>query len=143
MLNIYIDSTIRAPRRGDGKGMYLVEYVSDKDPEKIETRQGLLYLPDTTEDEIMLTTLIEGVNILNRPCKIRIFTNAKHIFSTLESHKNADLRSRKWLSASEKSIKNAPLWEIITQQLEKHDWTITSEEHSFREYMKSELKKWQ
>lgn len=143
MLNIYVDSTIRAPRRGDGKGMYLVEFVSDKDPEKIETRQGFLYLPDTTEDEIILTTMIEAVNILNRSCKVRIFTNAKHVFSTLECRKNADLRSRKWLSASEKSIKNAPLWEIITQHLEKHEWTITDEDHSFREYMRSELKKWQ
>lgn len=143
VLNIYLKSDISAPRRNDAKAMWLVEWVSDKDPEKTVTHDGFLGLPDTTEDEIVLSALIEALNILNRPCKIRIFTDAQRVFNTLGSRSYETWRARKWLSASEKPIKNAPLWEIVTNQLTVHDWTITDEDHSFRDYMRSEIKKWQ
>ena len=143
VLNIYLKTDISAPRRSDAKAMWLVEWVSDKDPEKTVTHDGFLALPDTTEDEIILTALIQALNILNKPCKIRIFTDAQRVLNVLDLRRNEGWRSQKWRSASEKPIKNAPLWEIVTNQLTIHEWSITDEVHSFRDYMRSELKKWQ
>ena len=140
-VNMYIESTIKAPRRGEAKAMWLIEFT--KAPEQIFTRQGFVEFGDITEDAVVLTAIAEGLSILTKQCEIRIFTRARHVFSTLKSSKNADLRCRKWLSASEKSIKNAPLWEIVTHMLEKHEWEITDDHHSFQKYMESELKRWQ
>lgn len=144
VVNIYIDSTIKAPRRGDGSGIYLVEWVDDKNPEKFKTWPAVLFdLPDTTENTTVLIALIEALCRFTKQTKIRIFTKSKWLFQTLESRKYAEWRSQKWRGASENIIKNHELLEILIPLLEKHEWTITTDEHSYDLILESELKKWQ
>lgn len=143
MLNIYVESTIRPPQKATGKAMYIAEFVSDKNPESFVTREGYAEFGETTEDAAILTILIEALLILNKPCTIRIFTKAKGILSTLESRRYETWQGQKWLKSNKESVKNAHLWDIVAHALEKHDWTVTDEDHSYREYMRSELKKWQ
>ena len=143
MLNIYIDSTIKAPAKREAKGMYLLEYVNDKDPEKFVTRQGFTEYAETTEDAITLTAIIEALSLLNKPCKIRIFTKARNVFNTLEQRRNETWRQSKWQNSSQNMVKNCELWELLTHTLERHEWEITTEGHSYENFMESELKKWQ
>ena len=123
--------------------MWLVEFVKDDQPDKFVTRQGFTQFADTTEDAIILTILIEALLILNKPCTIRIFSKARGVFSTLESRRYEGWSAQKWLKSDQKSVKNAHLWDIVAHALEKHEWTVTDEDHSYQEYMRSELKKWQ
>ena len=143
MLNIYIDSTIKAPAKREAKGMYLLEYVNDKDPEKFVTRQGFTEYAETTEDAITLTAIIEALSLLNKPCKIRIFTKARNVFNTLEQRRNETWRQSKCQNSSQNMVKNCELWELLTHILERHEWEITTEGHSYENFMESELKKWQ
>ena len=123
--------------------MWLVEYVNDKDPAKLVTIEGGCRFKETTEDAIILTLLIQALMRFFKPCEIRIFTKAKGISSTLESRRYEAWQGQKWLKSNKESVKNAHLWDIVAHALEKHDWTVTDEDHSYREYMRSELKKWQ
>ena len=107
--------------------MYIAEFVSDKNPESFVTREGYAEFGETTEDAAILT----------------ILTKAKGILATLESRRYEAWQGQKWLKSNKESVKNAHLWDIVAHALEKHDWTVTDEDHSYREYMRSELKKWQ
>ena len=123
--------------------MYLVEYVSDRNPEKMKTWPAVFTdLPDTTENILTLVTLIKALGRFTKPTQIRIFTNAQGVFGVLESRNYAVWRSQKWRGASQNIIKNNELWEILIPLLELHEWTVTTDEHSFEKYMESELKKW-
>ena len=113
--------------------MYIAEFVSDKNPESFVTREGYAEFGETTEDAAILTILIEALLILNKPCTIRIFTKAKGILSTLESRRYETWQGQKWLKSNKESVKNAHLWDIVAHALEKHDCTITDEDHSYRE----------
>ena len=123
--------------------MWLLEFVKDDDPSKFVTRQGFTEYAETTEDAIVLTVLIHALQILNKPCKIRIFTKAHGVFNTRESRRFENWKAQKWLKSDAKSVKNANLWDIVAHGLEKHEWSVTEEEHSYQEYMRTEIKKWQ
>ena len=143
MVNIYLESTIKPPRKGEASGMWIVEYVQDKDPNKFVTLQGGCSFAETTEDAIILTLLAESLMRFHKPCEIRIFTKAQGVLNTLETRRFNTWSAQNWLKSDGKAVKNAHLWDIVARALEKHTWTVTDEDHSYREYMRSELKKCQ
>ena len=143
MVNIYLESTIKPPRKGEASGMWLVEYVNDKDPAKLVTIEGGCRFKETTEDAIILTCLIQALMRFFKPCEIRIFTKAKGVLSTLETGRYATWRALKWQKSDGNAVKNAHLWDIVAHSLEKYKWTITDADHSYQDYMRAELKKWQ
>lgn len=138
-VNIYVDSTIKNPNRGEGTAMFLLECETQKGP---KTLQGFVHLPDTTEDSIILTALIEGLGHFLKETPIRIFVKAPGVFNAIDTGRIQTAKLNGFRTAKGQSIKNAELWSILLSLLPKHKWTITNEEHSYQNYMKSELKKW-
>lgn len=137
-----METNIKAPAKREAKAMWLVEFVSDKDPEKTVTRQGFVEFGQITEDAITLTAMIEALSILRKPCKVHIYTKARGIYGTLEQSRNIAWRSQKWHKATGDLVKNAELWEILTRILETHEWELADSGHSFEKYMESEIRKW-
>lgn len=142
MYNIYIKTSIKPPRRADALAIYIAEYISDNAPDKPATLTCQFELPETTETAIVLTALIKALDRLTKPCEVCIFTDAKSVFANLESRKYEIWKAQKWRGTSE-IIKNYELWEILSGQLAKHKWTVTDNEHSYSNWMKDELRKWQ
>lgn len=118
--------------------MYLVECVINN---RIESREGIVSFPDTTEDAITVTALIKALLELNKSCKFKIYTSDRNIFYALETGRAQKFRDKEYMNAKGLPVKNAELWEILFELLQKHEWEITQEEHSYRLYMESELKK--
>lgn len=125
--------------------MYLVEFVPDKHPDKFQTWREYAEYGETTEDAIILSVLIKALMRITRPCEIRIFTKAKSVFSTLESRRYNTWRDNNWLKGNGEAVKNAHLWDVAQDLLasKSTEWTVSDEDHSYQEYMRSELKKWQ
>jgi len=138
-VNVYVDSTIKKPNRGEGKAMYLIECNVKGEP---KTAEGFVHLPDTTEDAIILTALIEALGRFLKPSNIRIFVKAPGVFNAIDTGRIQAAKTKGYRTAKGQSIKNAELWDIFLNLVPKHKWKITDEEHSFQEYMRSELKKW-
>lgn len=142
-VNLYVDSTIKAPRRGEGKAMYLLECIIKDEP---KTMQGFIYLPDTTEDAAILTAMIEALGRCRETAsvkigKIKMFTTSS-IFNAVDSGRIQGTRLKGFKNAKGQPAKNAELWDIFISMVGKHNWKITDERHSYSEYMRSELKKW-
>jgi ribonuclease HI len=139
-VNIYVDSTIKNPNRGEGTAMYLLECIVKNEPKTIE---GFVHLPDTTEDAIILTALIEALGRLIKPTTVRIFTKSRGVFGAINTGSIQTAKTKGFRNAKGQSVKNAELWSIFLSFIPKYKWTITQEDHSFEKYMKAELKKWQ
>lgn len=118
--------------------MYLVECVINN---RIESREGIVSFPDTTEDAITITALIRALAELNKPCKFKIYTSDRNIFYAMETGRAQQFRKQGYVNAKGIPVKNAELWEILFDLLKKHEWKISQEDHSYRLYMDSELKK--
>lgn len=119
--------------------MYLIE--CPKQPDNVV--KGFSELQETTEDAITLLTIIKALNRFTKRSTISIFTKCNGVYHSVTSGRCMKYREDKWRNAKGQQIKNAELWDILTELLSKHECTITQDDHSFMEYMRSELKKWQ
>ena len=135
-INIYVKSTIKAPRRGSGKAEYLIECPKKPD----EIAKGFIELPDTTEDEIVLTILIKALNRFHKPCEMHIYTKSSGVFCAIDTGRIQKARDNGWKNAKGIPIKNAQLWDIFLELLDRHTWNVTQDDHSFMEIMRMDLK---
>lgn len=118
--------------------MYLIECVIN---DRIETREGIIYFPDATEDSVILTALIKALIQFNKSCELKIFTKCQGVFNALNTGRALEYRERNFTSSRKTQIKNAILWDILIELLQKHKWKITQEDHSYMNYMESALRK--
>ena len=138
-VNVYIKSEIRAPQRKDAAAMWLVEFIT-KDGIPI-TRQGIIYLENTTETELTLSAIVEAMNILNKRCEVRIKTEAGGIITALENNWYVYWQQNDYKTVKGCKIKCAELWEQFCALMTKHDCIVSKEHHSYEEVMRRELAK--
>lgn len=138
-VNIYVDTTIKAPSRGPGKSIYLIECPAHPD----NVVKGFSKLQDTTEDALTLLTIIKALQRFTKKATISIFTKCNGVYHSIDTGRCFKYKEDDWKNAKGQQIKNAELWDILLEILARHDWSITQADHSFMEYMRSELKRWQ
>lgn len=119
--------------------MYLIE--SPKHPDYVV--KGFSELQDTTEDALTLLAIIKALNRFTKPSNITIFTKCNGVYHSIDSGRCFEYQANRWKNAKGQQIKNAELWDILIDHLSKHEYTITQADHSFMEFMRTELKKWQ
>lgn len=77
---------------------------------------------DTTNNQMELRAVIEGLATLKRPCKVEIFTDSvyvgKGITEWMSKWKSNGWRRKE--GKSWKPVKNVELWQQLDQQLERH-----------------------
>ena len=137
-VNIYADTTIKRPSKGKGSSMYLIECIIN---DRTETREGISFLPEATEDASILEALIKALIQFNKPCEMKIFTKCSGVFNALDTKRALEYREKDFTSSRNVPIKNAALWDILLELLQKHTWTVTEEDHSYMTYMESALRK--
>ena len=76
--------------------------------------------PDTTNNRMELSAVIESVSVLNRACEITIVTDSKYVMQGVTEWM-ANWKRRGWLTAAKKPVKNKDLWERLDSALQGHD----------------------
>lgn len=79
--------------------------------------------PDTTNNRMELTAVIEALNVLKRPCHIILHTDSQYVQKGItEWLPNWKLRG--WRTAAKKPVKNADLWQKLDDAAARHqiDW---------------------
>lgn len=138
-VNIYIETSRRGPSKGPGKYMYILEYMlKDGTP---YTKDGIESFDCTFENELVLKAIIAAGKRITKPSCIRIFTGCNHVLSTTHNGWHIEWQKNGWQKKNGEPIKNAALWEELVAVLDKHAVTYTKDEHSYRKWMREQLKK--
>lgn len=135
-INLYIETSIKGPRIRDGAYIYVLECFRAGKP---ETRSGSGQMQEVTENQLAMSALLEALKRVKKPASIRVFTRCGHVVHALQNHWPRQWQAAGWLNARGKSVKNANLWEALMEVLDKHIYTVTEDEHSYREWMLMEL----
>lgn len=135
-INLYIETSIRGPRIQNGEYIYVLECFRANKP---VTRSGSGMQQDTTENQLTLQALLEALNRITKPASIRIFTRCGHVVHALQNHWPRQWQAAGWLNARGKPVKHAEKWEEILDSLDSHVYTVTEEQHSYREWMLMEV----
>ena len=77
------------------------------------------YHPETTNNRMELTAVIEGLRALTRPCEIELITDSKYVMHGINEWITQWKRNG-WKTAAKKPVKNVDLWQQLDRETERH-----------------------
>ena len=112
---MYTDGACRGNPGPGGWGVVLSYQDSRK------TLHG--YDPETTNNRMELTAVIEGLRALNRSCDVEIYTDSKYVMQGI-SEWISNWKRNGWKTAAKKPVKNYDLWQLLDKEVAEHkiDW---------------------
>ncbi len=87
---------------------------------------------DTTNNQMELRAVIEGLSVLSRASVVDVYSDSKYVLNGLGEWID-NWKQRGWKTAAKKPVKNRELWEQLDELREKHDlryhWIKGHSEH--------------
>ncbi|MCH5191060.1 MAG: ribonuclease HI [Oscillospiraceae bacterium] len=76
---------------------------------------------ETTNNRMELLAVINGLEALNRRCKVKIYSDSKYVVDGITKGWAASWRKNGWKKADKKPALNPDLWERLLDLLALHD----------------------
>lgn len=77
--------------------------------------------PDTTNNRMELTAVIEALSCLKEPCRVELWSDSKYVIDALEKGWAVGWRRRGWIKSDKKPALNPDLWEQLLNLAETHE----------------------
>ncbi|MCI7040582.1 MAG: hypothetical protein MR992_00345 [Lachnospiraceae bacterium] len=138
-VNIYIETSIHGPAIKTAAGMYIIEYILKSG--EAETRSGILFRDNTTENALALETLEGAFRRLTKSCSVGVNTGCTHILNVMNNHYLSVWEKNGWINAKKKPVANRELWQQLKETMDVHAVSFRSEYHSYRKRMVFDLGK--
>ncbi|GGY04177.1 ribonuclease HI [Paludibacterium paludis] len=91
---------------------------------------------DTTNNRMELMAAIEGLNALNRPCRVVLYTDSQYVMNGIREWIH-NWKKRGWKTAAKEPVKNVDLWQRLDEARSRHDvewvWVKGHAGHEFNE----------
>ena len=76
--------------------------------------------PETTNNRMELTAVIEALSALKEPCAVRLTTDSKYVCDSINKGWVYGWKKRGWVKSHKKPALNVDLWERLLPLLETH-----------------------
>ena len=73
----------------------------------------------TTNNRMELTAVIRALEVLKRPCSVKIYTDSAYVQKGMKEW-IVSWKSRNWRTADKKPVKNDDLWKLLDAQASQH-----------------------
>jgi ribonuclease HI len=77
------------------------------------------FSPETTNNKMEITAVIEALKTLKRSCNVIIYTDSKYVMDGITKWISSWKRNG-WKTADRKPVKNVELWQELDLQCSKH-----------------------
>ncbi len=78
----------------------------------------------TTNNRMELTAVIKGLEALNEPCQVDLWSDSKYVIDALEKGWAKGWRARGWVKGDKKPALNPDLWERLLELCQEHRVTL-------------------
>lgn len=78
------------------------------------------YEPETTNNRMELMAIIQALEALKRPCKVRAITDSQYVMKGITEWMPG-WKKRGWRTASRKPVANRDLWERLDAAIQRHE----------------------
>lgn len=115
VIEIYTDGACRGNPGPGGWGVWLKSGESEKEIYGGEKR--------TTNNRMELMAAIQALEILNQPCRIKLYSDSKYVLQGITEWID-NWKKRGWKTAARQPVKNDDLWRRLDTAMQKHhvDW---------------------
>lgn len=121
-VRIYTDGAARGNPDGPGGYGVVMEYVDTKGNLHVkELSQGYV---KTTNNRMELMGVIVGLEALNRPCEVELFSDSQYVVNAFNQHWIDSWLKKGWKRGKNEPVKNSDLWKRLLKAKEPHKVTF-------------------
>ncbi|MBQ8662892.1 MAG: ribonuclease HI [Eubacterium sp.] len=121
-VSIYTDGAARGNPDGPGGYGTVLQYRDTRGV--LHERELSAGYKKTTNNRMELMAAIVGLEALNRPCKVDLYSDSKYLTDAFNQHWIEGWIMRGWKKADKKPVKNIELWQRLLAAKEPHDVTF-------------------
>lgn len=135
MVNIYVQTDAKSPKRQDARAIYTIETMTSKgsaDRTWLEEIEG-------TANEVELIGVIMAVEHLTKDCSIELYTESRFVASGIGWIPG--WKQKGWKTAKGQDVAHREEWERLDELLEGKEINVhLKEDNSFRKWQQFQLK---
>ena len=121
-VKIYTDGAARGNPDGPGGYGTVMEYVDTKG--ELHTKELSQGYKKTTNNRMELMAVIAGLEALNRPCEVELYSDSQYVVNAFNQHWIDGWLKRGWKRGKSEPVKNVDLWKRLLAVKEKHEVTF-------------------
>ena len=117
-VTMYTDGAARGNPDGPGGYGVVLHYI-DKSGTLHEKELSGGY-KKTTNNRMELMAAIVGLEALNRPCQVELYSDSKYVVDAFNQHWIDSWVKKNWINSQKKPVKNPDLWKRLLKAKEPH-----------------------
>jgi len=121
-VKIYTDGAARGNPDGPGGYGTVLEYTDSRG--MLHTRELSQGYKKTTNNRMELMAAIAGLEALNRPCEIELYSDSKYVVDAFNQHWIDGWLKKGWKRGKNEPVKNVDLWQRLLKAKEPHKVTF-------------------
>lgn len=133
-VNIYTASGIRSPRAGNGTAGYILEVMTQNGPATLTKTAELL---NATANQSELRILNMALARLTKKCSLTIYTESRYVAAGMEELSR--WQENGWKTSRGTDVANKEEWQETAELLNGHAFSVTTENHEYRAWLRSEV----
>ena len=76
--------------------------------------------PDTTNNRMELTAVIEALRLLKEPCQVTIYSDSQYVCNGITKGWAKGWKSRGWKKSDKSPALNPELWDALLAEIDRH-----------------------
>ena len=121
-VKVFTDGSARGNPDGPGGFGTVLEYVDTKG--QLHTREYSQGYKKTTNNRMELLAAIVGLEALNRPCDVELYSDSKYLVDAFNQHWIDGWLKKGWKRGKNEPVKNVDLWKRLLKAKEPHNVTF-------------------
>lgn len=117
-VKIYTDGAARGNPDGPGGYGTVLEYIDTKG--QLHTKELSCGYKKTTNNRMELMAVIAGLEALNRPCEVELYSDSKYVVDAFNQHWIDSWLKKGWKRGKNEPVKNVDLWKRLLKAKELH-----------------------
>lgn len=118
LVKIYTDGAARGNPDGPGGYGTVLEYIDTKG--NLHTRELSKGYRRTTNNRMELMAVIAGLEALNRPCQVQVYSDSKYVVDAFNQHWIDGWIKKGWKRGKNEPVKNPDLWKRLLEAKASH-----------------------
>lgn len=121
-VKIYTDGAARGNPDGPGGYGTVLEFVDTKG--ELHTKEFSCGYKKTTNNRMELMAAIVGLEALNKPCDVELYSDSKYLVDAFNQHWIDSWLKKGWKRGKNEPVKNIDLWKRLLKAKEQHRVTF-------------------
>ena len=122
LVKIYTGGAARGNPDGPGGYGTVLEYVDTKG--QLHVKELSCGYVKTTNNRMELMAVIAGLEALNRPCTVEVYSDSQYVVNAFNQHWVEGWIKKNWKRGKNEPVKNVDLWKRLLAAKEPHSVTF-------------------